>query len=227
MLTTLKAGGKWLRTWIVVDAIVVLCGGVLTGILASSELFEQLAQHRILPSTFLSTMPITRAPALSIISFTTFSAIVYFSSSADLMIVSSMFSLVWLFVMSLFPVTLLILKFSRGRLRRDERATFGVIIVTIIVVILVAVGNIVATPRTAGYFTIYFIGIVTVFSLTQNKIRILRWAYWVYDQYPALHGWNATRSWDGRIIDWMARLKRQPVCILVKTDEVRRFPPIP
>lgn len=27
----LKAAGRWLRIWIAVDAIVVLCGGVLTG----------------------------------------------------------------------------------------------------------------------------------------------------------------------------------------------------
>lgn len=31
MLFGSQVAGKWLRIWVVVDAVVVLCGGVLTG----------------------------------------------------------------------------------------------------------------------------------------------------------------------------------------------------
>lgn len=37
-------GGKWLRIWIVVDAAVVLCAGVLTGILGANALIARLTR---------------------------------------------------------------------------------------------------------------------------------------------------------------------------------------
>lgn len=72
----------------------------------------------------------------------------------------------------------------------------------------------------ASYFAAYFIGIVLLFSVTQSKVHVLRWIYWIYDQYPSLHQWKATKAWGGKLIDFMRNLRRQPVCILVKTDEV-------
>ena len=73
-----------------------------------------------------------------------------------------------------------------------------------------------------SYFAAYFFGIVFLFTATQNKIHLLRWIYWIYDQYPVLHTSNLSKAWGSKVIDLMTRLKRQPVCILVKTDEVCR-----
>ena len=39
-----QAAGKWLRIWVVADAVGVLLGGVLTGVVASSQLLDRLAQ---------------------------------------------------------------------------------------------------------------------------------------------------------------------------------------
>jgi hypothetical protein len=71
-----------------------------------------------------------------------------------------------------------------------------------------------------SYFVAYFLGIVFVFTATQNKIHLLRWIYWIYDQYPILHTHNLTKMCGSTIIDLMTRLKCRSVCILVKTDEV-------
>jgi hypothetical protein len=60
-----------------------------------------------------------------------------------------------------------------------------------------------------------------MFAITQNKIHLLRWIYWVYDQCPILHTSGFTATWGRTLIDLMAGLKRQPVCILIKTDEAR------
>lgn len=93
---------------VVVDAVIVLCGGVLTGktrihpaskqsnksnclgIMASCELFEQLARDRALPATFLKVLPTTRAPYVSIFSFTALCAMVYASADGRLDVVSLM-----------------------------------------------------------------------------------------------------------------------------------------
>lgn len=51
-------------------------------------------------------------------------------------------------------------------------------------------------------------------------MTLLRWVYWTYDQYPALHSWRASRAWGMRLVATMRGLRRQQVCILVKTDEI-------
>jgi len=93
---------------VVVDAVIVLCGGVLTGktrihptnkesdksnclgIVASCELFEQLARDRALPATFFKVLPTTRAPYVSILSFAALCALLYASADGRLDVVSLM-----------------------------------------------------------------------------------------------------------------------------------------
>jgi amino acid transporter len=38
-------GHRWLRIWIMVDAIIVLCAGVLTGLIAATGLMERMARQ--------------------------------------------------------------------------------------------------------------------------------------------------------------------------------------
>lgn len=150
----------------------------------------------------------------------------------------SRFSLVWLVVMSLFPLALLLLKFNRGRLPRTPNTSLPIVVLALIVVPIVFTGNVVVDPITAGYVLMrhfpivtlsswlarYFFSFTTVvaafFSFTQNKTQFLLWLYWFYDQLPSLHRWSMTESWGPTLINLIVAFKRQPVCILVKTDEV-------
>jgi hypothetical protein len=75
--------------------------------------------------------------------------LLYASASLDLNVVSQMFSLMWLLVIGLFPVSLLLLKFNRGRLRRDGRKTkLGVVFVAIVLVPVVLAGIVAYQPMT-------------------------------------------------------------------------------
>ncbi|KAH7928884.1 hypothetical protein BV22DRAFT_1030277 [Leucogyrophana mollusca] len=218
-----KAAGRWLRTWIAVEAIIVLCAGVLTGILSACELLEQLAHDRVLPQVFLRKIPSTRAPHLIILSFVAFSAVIYSSTGAQLSVISKMFSVVWLAVMTLFPLSLVLLRFSRPRLPRSCQTSMSVVFASVVVALAVIGGNIAIDPTIAGYFAVYFIAIMLVFSVSHNKTQVLRWLYWSYDQYPLLHKWRLTRRWGEQLIKLMTRLRRQPVCILVKGDEINHL----
>ncbi|KAJ6537397.1 amino acid permease-domain-containing protein [Mycena vulgaris] len=217
------SAGPWLRKWIVVDAAVVLCGGVLTGILSACELFEQLANDRIVPQAFLNVLPLTGAPYVSVIAFTAINAGLYASAGASLAIVSKMFSLVWLTVMSLFPLALLLLRFNRGRMPRERNTPLSIIALTLALTPVVFAGNVVIDPSTGGYFAAYLIGVLSVFAATQNKVHVLRAVYWAYDQYPPLHRWAVSKTWGVALVRVMARLRRQPVCVLVKTDEINHL----
>ncbi|KAJ3964665.1 AAAP amino acid permease [Lentinula raphanica] len=218
-----KAIGRGFRIYIAVNAIIVLCGGVLTGILSACELLEQLTLDRLVPISFSWVMPVSNAPYVSVLSFVAFVGIIYASTGAQFSIVSEMFSLVWLVVMSLFPLALLLLKLNRGRLPRTPNTPFCVVLLALVIVVVVFTGNVIIDPTISGYFAAYLIATVAFFSTTQNKTRILKWFYGVYDQFPLLHRWSLTRTWGAKIVNLTKILKLQPVCILVKTDEINRL----
>ncbi|KAI6126789.1 amino acid permease-domain-containing protein [Pisolithus sp. B1] len=184
-----KVAGRWLRTWVAIDAVVVLCAGVLTGVLSACELLCELSHDRVLPRTFRAPLPLHRIA-------------IYASTGANLTIISEIFSVAWLAVMMLFPISLVLLRFSRPRLPRVSRCSFTVIIGATVVSAVVLAGNIGINPVIAGY------------------LAILRWVYWTYDQIPLLHEWKLIRGWGTGLISLMRRLKRQEVCILVNTDEI-------
>ncbi|KAJ6545318.1 hypothetical protein B0H19DRAFT_1266776 [Mycena capillaripes] len=86
------SAGPWLRKWIVLDAVVVLCGGVLAGIagiLSACELFEQLAHDRIVPQIFLAALPLSGAPHISVLAFKIILQIFAYLTDAELLSLAS------------------------------------------------------------------------------------------------------------------------------------------
>ncbi|KAG2134799.1 amino acid permease-domain-containing protein [Suillus clintonianus] len=218
-----RVAGRWLRIIVVVDAVVVLCAGVLTGILSACELFVKLSCDRVIPRVFLATMPVTGAPYVTVFSFIAFSALIYASTGADLIVVSQMFTMVWLAVMALFPISLILLRFSRPRLPRASQCSLFVVAGAIGVTVTVVGGNVAIDPTIAGWFALYLTILLILFYLSQNKVTMLRWIYWAYDQLPWLHRLRLTKGWGDGLIRCMRSLRRQEVCLLVKTDEINNL----
>lgn len=138
---------------VVVDVMPV--GGILTGILSPCELFAQVARDRVLTEAFLRSSRITGAPYISTISFAVFCGAIYASASARLDVVSQMFSLVWFTVMSLFPISLLLLKFNTfnpTRLLKKTETRLRSIFLTLAILPPVIAGNITLDRRAASYF---------------------------------------------------------------------------
>ncbi|KAF9230840.1 amino acid permease-domain-containing protein [Melanogaster broomeanus] len=163
------------------DAVIVLCAGVLTGIMSACELLAELSHDRVLPRAFVACLPYTGAPG-----------VIYASTGADITVVSKMCS-------------------------------FSSVISAVAVAAAVFAGNIAIDPTIAGWFALYFLALVIFFSIADNKVGILRWVYWSYDQVPLLHRLQLTRNWGGALITAMRRLRRQEVCLLVKTDEINQL----
>ncbi|KAJ7862994.1 hypothetical protein B0H13DRAFT_2354347 [Mycena leptocephala] len=241
----LVSAGKWMRRWVVADAIVVLCGGVLigkcrpqvclsletmlkrgctwTGILGVCELLRKLARDRVVPRAFLNVLRLTDAPYVSVLAFMACNVVMYGCAGGSLAIVSQMFSLVWLTVMAIFPIGLLMLRFNRGRLPRNTKTPLSVIIASLAVTAAVFAGNVAIDPTTVGYFIAYRIAVVSVFVVTQKQGFILKVMYWTYDQDPSLHHWSTTKTLGKSLVGRMVRLKQQPICILVNSDEINHL----
>ncbi|KAG6337018.1 hypothetical protein ID866_2078 [Astraeus odoratus] len=219
-----QVAGRWLRIWVALDAVIKsLKERADIGIISACELLCELSRDRVLPHAFRAQFPLTGAPYLAILSFVTFSAAIYASTGANLAIISAMFSVVWLAVMALFPVSLVLLRFSRPRLPRASQCSLAVIVGSILVAAIVFAGNVAMNPSIAGWFSLYFLVLCLGFSIASNKVAILRWIYWAYDQVPLLHECRLTRGWGDGLIAIVRRLKRQPICLLVKTDEINHL----
>jgi hypothetical protein len=142
--------------------------------------------------------------------------------------------------MTLFPLSLLLLKYNRGRLKRGRQTALFTIFFAFVIIVVAVAGNIAVNPKTFGYdlfryaefagqltwllryFSAYFIGITFIFFMTQNKTTILRLLYWTYDQYPLLHRWKKTGQWGSSLVGAIRHLKTQTVCVLVDCDEASR-----
>ena len=74
----------------------------------------------------------------------------YATAGASLTVISEMFTLVWLMVMSLFPISLLLLKFNRGRLPRGSKTSLLIVVAALLVVPVIFAGNIAFNPKTTG-----------------------------------------------------------------------------
>ena len=122
--------------------------------------------------------------------------------------------------MTLFPISLLFLKFNRGRLQRDSKTPLSLIFLALLLSCAAFGGNIALNPLTIGYFSAYVAVIMAFFFMTNNKVRFVRYLYWAIDQTSMLHEWRWAKRQTRFLAKLFKRMKKQPVCVLAKTDEV-------
>jgi len=135
---------------------------------------------------------------------------------------SSLFAMTFLWTLSVYAVALLALRFNRDRLPRERSASLGVILLTLALSIVLIAGNIALQPISIGLFAAYVVVVFAVLKLADAKASVLQVVLWLLDQTPWLHQRSIAGRWPTRIIDAIRRLRRQPVALFVKTDEVRR-----
>jgi amino acid transporter len=230
LLAEHASGAKWLRVWLVTDAVLVLCAGlshgnkfnlgVLTGIISSCGAIERLSRDHILPSFFLQTTKFTHAPYLSIIIFTVIGLAMFGVVRGNLTILSGQFAISFILVMGLFALSNLLLKFNRDRLVRRPHVPLPLVLVALVVVGVVVAGNIAMSPVIVGYFAVFFVVALVAMTYTGFRGQLALVLYWVYNRNTRLHSWRWTKDWHKRLIYRIQRAKKQPVIFFAKTDEV-------
>lgn len=114
-------GGNWLRLLVTIDAAVVLCGGIITGIISFCGLFFALGSDRIVPSWSMVFIPRTKAPIVSIAAFLIAALILEATTNFSLASLSQVFSLSFLVILALFSIALLMARFRRPALFQVRR----------------------------------------------------------------------------------------------------------
>jgi amino acid transporter len=110
-----RSGGKWLRVIVGIDAILVLCGGVLTAYVGVVGLVHQLASDRCLPNFLLAKNETFGTHHWIIISFFLLCSALYLMTGGDVIILSGVFSIAFLMVLINFAFANMCLKLYRPR----------------------------------------------------------------------------------------------------------------
>lgn len=149
-------GGSWLAYLISIDAVLVLCGAVLTSFVGVSGLLNRMTLDRILPNYFLKQNE-RGSNYRIIISFLILCVSVLFVTQGDLLSLAGAYTFSFLAVMALFGIGNLMLKFKRKKLPRPEKARGISVVLAIIFVIIAFLGNIHMHTETFYTFIQYLV----------------------------------------------------------------------
>ncbi|WP_026715279.1 APC family permease [Flavobacterium daejeonense] len=133
--------GSWLAHLISIDAVLVLCGAVLTSFVGVSGLLNRMTLDRILPNYFLKENK-RGSHYRIIISFLLLCVSVLVVTEGNIVVLAGVYTFSFLAVMGLFGIGNLLLKFKRRKLPRPEKARGFAVVVAVSLVITAFIGNI-------------------------------------------------------------------------------------
>jgi len=166
--------GRSLGWWVSLDAVLVLSGAVLTSYVGVTGLVRRMSLDRCLPQVLLKENPWRRTNHWIVLAFFALCASILFVTHGDIETLAGVYTLSFLSVMALYAIGNMLLKKTRGRLPRTERASWPTAIVALLAVLVGLLGNILLDPLNVEVFaTYYLIGLAAV-AIMFLRIEILR-----------------------------------------------------
>ena len=176
-------GGQGFRIVLCVDAVVILCGAVITSIIGVSGLLKRLANDKVLPE-FLSWTNSRGAPYTSIITFIVLSMSLFLAiyTPGDPTAINAfggVYTIAFLSVLTAFALGAILLKLYRPKLARLAIAPWWTIFLSISAVFIGLIGNIVLTPQMFNLFLCYMTGFLAVVAYMFMKVEIFSFGIWM------------------------------------------------
>jgi amino acid transporter len=166
-------GGTWLAILISIDAVLVLCGAVLTSFVGVSGLLNRMTLDRILPNYFLKQNK-NGSNYRIIISFLILCVSVLFVTEGHLESLAGVYTFSFLAVMALFGIGNLLLKFKRKKLPRPEKARGISVVVAVSFIIAAFVGNVNLNTDSFYTFIEYLIPAFLFVAIMLNRSLLIR-----------------------------------------------------
>ncbi|RLN26763.1 hypothetical protein BBO99_00005060 [Phytophthora kernoviae] len=188
--------GKWLESWVSVDAFVVLAGGVLTSYVGITGLVRRLAFDRVLPAFLTHTNKWRGTNHNIILLFFGLQASLVILLNADSTALAGVFTFAFLSVMALFAFGCILLKLKREDIPRDVHAPWWSCIFGLIMVLLGLLGNLLGDPAIFTYFALYFVVFAATMFIMLERVFILRILLYIMQQLFPSRG-----SRDGAVED--------------------------
>ena len=166
-------GGSWLAYLISIDAVLVLCGAVLTSFVGVSGLLNRMTLDRILPNYFLKQNK-RGSNYRIIISFLILCVSVLFVTKGDIIALAGVYTFSFLAVMGLFGIGNLLLKFKRKKLPRPEKARGVSVIIAVALIITAFIGNMQLNLTSFYTFLQYLVPAFGFVAIMLNRSLLIR-----------------------------------------------------
>lgn len=210
--------GSRFATWISVDAFLVLSGAVLTSYVGVTGLVRRMALDRCLPQFLLRENRARRTPHYIIFGFFALCVSILFITHGDIGTLAGVYTISFLCVMMLFAIGNRLLAIKRGRLPRDEKASWPAVAVATIAVAVGLVGNLVKAPENAGIFLVYFTVAIAAVGAMFLRVRILQALLYIGRSIA-----DRVRSFNETISRWTLRrideINEQAIVFFTRGDD--------
>ncbi|TPX64661.1 hypothetical protein SpCBS45565_g05712 [Spizellomyces sp. 'palustris'] len=199
------AGGRALRTIVSVDAVMVLCGGVLTAFVGVVGLLEHMSADRLLPRFLLVRNQLRGSHHWITLLFLSLCLVLVGVTRGDTTLASLLMATSFIAVLLAIAIANLLLKYKRGRLKREVRASSGTVVAGILAVVIAIVGNAIYDPPMIGTFAVFFAILFLAMWGVLSQVRVLKVLIFVADAYPKL------RKLVDRLISAVIAIRSHPV----------------
>ncbi len=166
-------GGSWLAWLISIDAVLVLCGAVLTSFVGVSGLLNRMTLDRILPNFFLKQNK-RGSHYRIVISFLILCISVLFATNGHLESLAGVYTFSFLAVMALFGIGNLLLKFKRRKLPRPERAHGLAVFAAVSFIIAAFIGNMKLNINAFYTFLQYMVPALIFIGIMLNRVLLIK-----------------------------------------------------
>lgn len=166
-------GRKWLAYFISIDAVLVLCGAVLTSFVGVSGLVNRMTLDRILPNFFLKQNKRGSHYRIAI-AFLFLCVSILFVTAGDLTSLAGVYTFSFLSVMALFGIGNLLLKAKRRKLPRPVKASILSVLIAVFFIIIAFYGNILLNEDSFYTFLKYLFPALLVVVIMLNRTLIIR-----------------------------------------------------
>lgn len=166
-------GGSWLAWLISIDAVLVLCGAVLTSFVGVSGLLNRMTLDRILPNFFLKQNK-RGSHYRIVISFLVLCISVLFATKGHLESLAGVYTFSFLAVMALFGLGNLLLKFKRRKLPRPERARGISVVIAVSFIIAAFIGNMQININAFYTFLKYMVPSLIFIGIMLNRVILIK-----------------------------------------------------
>ena len=170
----LRAAGPWLQGLVSIDAVMVLCGAVLTSYVGVTGLVRRMSLDRCLPEFLLQENRWRGTNHWIILLFFLLCWSILAITHGEVTLLAGVYTLSFLGVMALFAVGNMLLKMKRNRLPRQIRASWPAVAVALVAVCLGIVGNVLINPSYVRVFLVYAALALLAVMLMFLRVQILR-----------------------------------------------------
>ncbi len=166
--------GPILRTWVSIDAVLVLSGAVLTSYVGVIGLMRRMSLDRCLPQFLLNENGWRGTNHWIIVLFFAVCFSILVATGGEVTLLAGVYTLSFLSVMALFAIGNMLLKLRRSRLPRAERASWPAVAIALAAVVLGLIGNVLINPAYVRVFATYLLGAAAIVGLMFLRVHLMR-----------------------------------------------------